>query len=76
MILMDLRMPVMDGFEATKEIRSLKREDAQEIPIVALSANAFEEDVKMSLAAGMNEHLAKPAGAGMLYEKIRQYCIA
>ena len=57
---MDIMMPVMDGLEATKEIRRLSRRDCQEIPIIAMSANAFDEDVKKSLASGMNGHLSKP----------------
>jgi signal transduction histidine kinase/ActR/RegA family two-component response regulator len=60
LIFMDIMMPVMDGLEATKEIRRLPRRDCQEIPIVAMSANAFDEDVKKSLASGMNGHLSKP----------------
>ncbi|MBE6818684.1 MAG: response regulator [Ruminococcaceae bacterium] len=59
-ILMDVRMPVMDGLEATKAIRALEREDAKRVPIIALTANAFDEDVKRSLQAGMNAHLSKP----------------
>lgn len=59
-ILMDVRMPVMDGLEATRAIRSLPRADAQAVPIVALSANAFKEDKAKSKAAGMNAHLTKP----------------
>ncbi|MBR3019480.1 MAG: response regulator [Clostridia bacterium] len=59
-ILMDMRMPVMDGISATREIRKLKRPDAAGIPIIALTANAFEEDVKQCLEAGMNAHLSKP----------------
>ncbi len=59
-ILMDVRMPVMDGLETTEEIRSLHREDAHTIPIIALTANAFDEDVQRSLQAGMNAHLSKP----------------
>lgn len=59
-ILMDLQMPVMDGIEAAKTIRSLEREDAADIPIIALSANVYTEDVAASSAAGMNGHLAKP----------------
>ncbi len=60
MILMDVMMPVMDGYEATRCIRSLKREDAKEIPIIAMTANAFVEDVEKARQAGMNGHLAKP----------------
>jgi len=59
-ILMDMRMPVMDGLTATREIRKLSRPDAASIPIIALSANAFEEDVKQCLEAGMDQHLSKP----------------
>ena len=72
-ILMDLRMPVMDGLEATRTIRALERPDAKEIPIIALTANAFESDVKASFAAGMNEHLAKPTDADELYATLRRY---
>ena len=59
-ILMDIMMPVMNGIEATKAIRALNRSDAKITPIIALTANAFEEDVRASLEAGMNEHLTKP----------------
>ena len=59
-ILMDIMMPVMNGLEATKAIRKLNRADAKTIPIIAMTANAFEEDVKTCLEAGMNAHLAKP----------------
>lgn len=59
-ILMDIMMPIMNGYEATRKIRALEREDAKTIPIIAMSANAFQEDIKESKAAGMNKHLAKP----------------
>ena len=59
-ILMDIMMPVMDGLEATREIRNLKREDAATIAIIALTANAFFEDVEKCQQAGMNAHVAKP----------------
>ena len=59
-IIMDVMMPVMDGLEATKAIRELEREDAKKIPIIAMTANAFEEDRKACLDAGMDEHIAKP----------------
>jgi CheY-like chemotaxis protein len=60
LILMDVRMPVMDGYEATKLIRALDNKDVAEIPIVAMTANAFDEDRKASFDAGMNEHISKP----------------
>ncbi len=66
-IIMDIRMPVMDGLEATRRIRALKRDDARTIPIVAMTANAFDDDVRATLEAGMNEHLGKPVDPGKLY---------
>ena len=57
---MDVQMPVMDGYQATREIRAEERADAAEIPIIAMTANAFSEDVAASLATGMNDHIAKP----------------
>ena len=65
-ILMDVRMPEMDGLEAAKAIRTLDREDAKRIPIIALTANSFDEDVQLSLQAGMNAHLSKPVEAETL----------
>lgn len=70
-ILMDLRMPVMDGLEAARTIRSLDRADAKTVPILALTANAFEEDIRNSLEAGMNEHLAKPVDTDLLFNSLR-----
>lgn len=72
-ILMDIRMPVMDGLTATKAIRKLEREDAQILPIIALSANAFREDVADCIDAGMNEHLAKPIDPQLLYRTLLKY---
>ena len=69
-ILMDIRMPVMDGLEATEAIRALTRPDAKTIPIIALTANAFDEDVQRSLQAGMNAHLTKPVEPDHLYQTI------
>ena len=63
---MDVRMPEMDGLEATRVIRAMEREDAKRIPIIALTANAFDEDVQNSLQAGMNAHLNKPVEAESL----------
>lgn len=71
-ILMDIRMPLMDGFEATKLIRTSKKEDARVVPIIALSANAFDEDTKKSIDAGMNGHLAKPIDMKYLYKVLKQ----
>ena len=69
-ILMDVRMPVMDGLEATRAIRALNRPDAKRIPIIAMTANAFDEDVQQSLQAGMNAHLSKPVEPERLYEML------
>ncbi len=66
LVLMDIMMPVMDGLEATRRIRQMAREDCHTLPIVAMSANAFDEDVKRSLASGMNGHLSKPVDMGKL----------
>ena len=71
-ILMDLRMPVMDGLEATRRIRALSRPDAKTVPILAVTANALESDAKQALAAGMNAHIAKPADADTLYNTLKQ----
>ncbi len=69
-ILMDMRMPEMDGLEATRTIRSLDRADAKAIPIIALTANAFDEDVQRSLQAGLNAHLSKPVHPDSLFETL------
>ena len=67
-VLMDLMMPVMSGYEATRVMRSLNRPDAATVPIIALSANAFEEDIAMAKDAGMNEHLAKPVDLRKMFK--------
>ena len=64
---MDMRMPEMDGLEATTRIRAMDRPDAKTIPIIALTANAFDEDVQRSLQAGLNAHLTKPVEPDNLY---------
>ncbi|MDE6404040.1 MAG: response regulator, partial [Lachnospiraceae bacterium] len=66
-------MPVMNGYDSTRAIRALEREDAQTIPIIAMTANAFAEDEKEALAAGMNVHLAKPIDIELLRQVISQY---
>ena len=70
---MDVQMPVMDGYEATAAIRKLKDTALANIPIIALSANAFEEDRNKSLAAGMNDHIAKPIDINVLFQTIGKY---
>ncbi len=69
-ILMDMRMPEMDGLEATQAIRAMDRPDAKSIPIIALTANAFDEDVQRSMQAGLNAHLSKPVQPDTLYETL------
>lgn len=69
-ILMDLQMPVMGGLEATQKIRLLKRNDSARVPIIALTANAFAEDVIATVNAGMNSHIAKPINSKLLYQAI------
>lgn len=75
MILMDIRMPVMSGLTATKRIRAMERDDAHDIPIIAMTANAFQKDVAASLDAGLNEHMSKPIVPEKLYAMIAKYCI-
>ena len=65
-ILMDIQMPVMNGYEATKVIRKMDRDDAADIPIIAMTANAFAEDVQASLDVGMTAHVAKPIDVDVL----------
>lgn len=71
-VLMDVRMPEMDGLEATKAIRALEHPDAQIIPIIAMTANAFDEDVQRSLQVGMNAHLSKPVEPERLYQTLEE----
>ncbi len=72
-ILMDIRMPLMDGFEATRRIRNLPRRDAKKIPIIAMTADAFDDDVRRCLDAGMNEHMAKPLDPGVVYRGLSKW---
>ncbi len=72
-VLMDVQMPVLNGYEATKQIRSLARADAQTIPIIAMTANAFAEDVKDAIHAGMNAHVSKPVDMEALKETIHRF---
>nr|WP_305144542.1 response regulator [Anaerofustis stercorihominis] len=70
LILMDIQMPVMNGYEATKEIRKLDRRDAKTVSIVAMSANVFESDVRKSIESGMNDHIGKPINMDEIYDKL------
>ena len=73
LILMDVRMPVMDGYEATKLIRALENKDVADIPIVAMTANAFDEDRKASFEAGMNEHISKPVSIDKMKDVLAMF---
>lgn len=72
-VLMDIRMPVMDGLEATRAIRASDKADAKAIPIIAMTANAFDVDVQKSLDAGMNAHISKPIDAKILYDTLAEF---
>lgn len=72
-VLMDIQMPVMNGYDATVAIRSLDRADSKEVPIIAMTANAFAEDVHAAMSAGMNEHIAKPLDLKLLLDCIRRW---
>ena len=70
---MDIRMPIMNGLEAAKAIRSLNREDAQTIPIIAMSADAFADDIQRCLDCGMNSHTPKPIDVGKVVELLKKH---
>ena len=72
-VLMDVRMPVMDGIDATKQIRLLGRSDAADVPIIAMTADAFAEDVQRCLDAGMNAHIAKPINPEVMFSTLCKY---
>ena len=73
LILMDMQMPVMDGCSATEKIRALDRPDSKSVPIIAVSANAFSEDINKALRVGMNAHLPKPINFDALCKLMIQY---
>lgn len=73
-ILMDIMMPNMDGITATKRIRAMNRQDAKNIPIIAMTANAFDEDARRCMEAGMNAHLPKPFQMEKVIETIAEFC--
>ena len=73
-ILMDIMMPVMDGYQAARAIRGSGKKDAEMIPIIAITANAFAEDKRKTMEAGMNAHLSKPLNVPELMDTIRKFC--
>ena len=75
-IFMDIQMPVMDGLEATQRIRAINTPKAKSIPIVAMTANVFREDIEKCLSAGMTDHLGKPLDMNMVLDKLRKYLVA
>ena len=72
LILMDIQMPIMDGYEATRTIRDMARRDAKTLPIIAMTADAFDEDRMAALEAGMNGHIAKPIDVPKLMEVLQE----
>ena len=72
---MDVRMPVMDGYESTRAIRGLQRPDAQTIPIIAMTADAFAEDIKRCLDSGMDAHTAKPINLDETISLLKKYLL-
>lgn len=74
-ILMDMHMPVLDGVAATKQIRAMRRPDAKTIPILALTANDFEEDIRRTREAGMNDHLTKPFDMEKIFSVLAEYAV-
>jgi CheY-like chemotaxis protein len=73
MIFMDIHMPGMDGYEATRRIRALDAPEAASIPIIAMTANVFREDIERCLDAGMNSHVGKPINIAEVLENMRRY---
>lgn len=73
MVIMDIQMPVMNGYEATAAIRKLEREDARSVPIIAMTADAFVEDVQRAESVGMNGHVAKPIAVDKLMDTLKKW---
>jgi CheY-like chemotaxis protein len=72
-VFMDMQMPQMDGLEATRRIRALDDPEIKKLPIIAMTANVFTEDINRCLEAGMNSHIGKPVNINEVYEKLRKY---
>lgn len=73
LVFMDIQMPVMNGYDSTRHIRALERPDIESMPIIAMSANAFAEDIKLCKESGMNGHIAKPIDFGKVLEILEKY---
>ncbi len=73
LVFLDIQMPIMDGYEAARQIRRLSREDVKSMPIVAMTANAFSEDVEKAKEAGMNHHIAKPVDTERIINVLKYY---
>ncbi len=73
LVLMDVQMPIMDGYEATRTIRNMQRKDVKTMPILAMTANALEEDKEAALKNGMNAHIAKPLDINIFMEVLAQF---
>ena len=72
-VLMDVQMPIMNGYEATRTIRNMQRKDVKTLPIIAMTANALEEDKEAALKNGMNAHIAKPLDIGIFMEVLGKF---
>ena len=72
-VLMDVQMPIMDGYEATRTIRNMQRKDVKKLPIIAMTANALEEDKEAALKNGMNAHISKPLDMDIFIDVLRQF---
>jgi CheY-like chemotaxis protein len=73
---MDIQMPIMNGYDATRAIRALNRDDVKKLPIIAMTANAFTEDIQAARAAGMNEHVAKPLDLDALSKVLSKWLVS
>ena len=73
LVFMDIQMPVMNGYQAARQIRSLDREDTKHLPIIAMTANAFADDIRDALESGMNDHIAKPVEVPKLLEALGKW---
>jgi CheY-like chemotaxis protein len=76
LILMDVQMPEMDGYEATRRIRALQADSGVKLPIIAMTANVFKEDIEACLTAGMDDHIGKPVDTAQLLEKLHKYLLS